>query len=149
MKTEIYDYLKSGAKIQLDAVGVSFPCMFTPTITRQEVIADMYKQNSRDIVIHSQTDNEYDEYAVVIENTWGVDIGFIPKRGVFDLFLKGRKRPIVLGHEDIGMCVNELFHEANSGVEEYVGEITKFKTYSFKRGEGNLGIAIEFWLPTT
>jgi hypothetical protein len=147
IQTDIYNYLENGAKIQLDAVGVSFPCMYA-SATRQDILADMYKQDNRSITLSSQTDNEYDEFAVVILNDFGVDIGFIPKRGVFDLFINGRKRPAVLGHEDVGMCINELFHKNNSGIEEYVGEITKFKSYSFKRGEGNLGVAVEFWLPT-
>lgn len=152
IQTEIYDWLHDGARVELNAVGVSFPCV-NFTGNRQDVIREMKKCDERKIVIESQLDNEYDKFALIIykaEYEDGVkpDIGFIPKQSKFSIFLPNRRRPIVLDRGNTDMNTNELFHISNSGLERYDGEVTSFKDYQFKRdGESNIGLSIAFWIP--
>lgn len=76
---KIYQALDDGASIELNLAGVTFPCLRGGK--RQDKIASLVKYVGMTLTLVPEPDNQYDAHAIRVDAD-GVDIGYIPKKGI-------------------------------------------------------------------
>lgn len=139
---DVLDLLKNKGKITINLVGVSFE-------NRQEILRNMIRDKSpRGITLHSEIDNKYDNYTIIVQNHKGEDIGYIPKQKGFSITIPKRSRPIVFGKYIVDSETNNLVQTNQIFYKDlqenlYVGEIVSY----LDKGEAlgfSIGVKIQF-----
>ncbi len=119
---KVIEAVQNGAILRVSLTGVSFPCV-NGKEGRQAVLRSLKdKKLPIPAVLVYDNENEYDSNALRIDLAdTGIDLGYIPKHGEVELYLRNITRPKRLYRDEVNTLIRMIPDELECNVVSFTG----------------------------